>query len=62
MAIATEVAAPWSSCIKYLGIRLTDTMDPVSLLDLNLTPVVRSTKVQLACWHKLSLGWAKWRH
>lgn len=46
-AIITFVmAAPWSSCNKYLGIRLTDTMQPATLLNLNLSPIVRSIRAQ----------------
>lgn len=55
--ITTIVAPPWNSCIKYLGIQLTDTMHPASLLDLNFTPIVRSTRAQLDRWHKLQLSW-----
>lgn len=34
--VAIVTVAPWSSWVKYLGIKLTDIMDPTSLLDLNL--------------------------
>lgn len=47
MEITMLEVAPWSSRIKYLGIELIDTMDFVSLLDLNLKPIIRSTEVQL---------------
>lgn len=55
--LSIKVVAPWSSHIKYLGIRLTDTMHPASLLDPNLMPIIRSTRAHLDRWHKLGLTW-----
>lgn len=50
----------WRTHIKYLGIKLTDTMDPTSLIDLNLKPIISSTKAQLGRWQKQSLSWMGW--
>lgn len=54
---AAVTAAPWSSCIRYLGIRLSASMDPTSLIDLNLKPIINSSMGQFENYQKLCLSW-----
>lgn len=41
----------------YLSIKLSDSIDPTTIIDLNLRHVINSTKAQFECWQAFSLSW-----
>lgn len=53
-------AARWGTYVKYLGVKLADLMDPTTLIDLNVTPIMNSARMQLEQRQKLHLSWFGW--
>lgn len=45
--VAIIMAAAWSSCVKYLCIKLPKSTDLTTLTDLNLKPIINSTRAHL---------------
>lgn len=55
--IKAITAALWGKHVKYLGIKLSDSVDPITLIELNLKPIMNLVKTQLNRWQKLNLSW-----
>lgn len=55
--IINMTPAVWSWHVKYLRIKIPDIMDTITLIDLNLRPIINSMRGQLEGWQKLHLSW-----
>lgn len=51
--VGAIVVAPWGTCVKYLGVWLVDTLESTKLIDLSLTPVLKSVQQLFTHWTKL---------
>lgn len=51
-------AAPWDRCVKYLGIKMMDSLDLKMLIELNLKLFINSTEKPFEHWQTLRLYWA----
>lgn len=40
--LSAFTVAPWDRCVKYLGIKLVDSLDLSMLIELNLKPIINS--------------------
>lgn len=48
--LSSITTVPWVRCIKYLGIKLGDSLDPKMLIELNLKPIINFAQKQFVHW------------
>lgn len=55
--IGQIVQVSWKQQVRYLGVKITTDMEARSLLDLNITPLMKETQKQLENWKSLKISW-----
>lgn len=55
---------PWKVVVKYLGVKITSDLEAMSLIDVNLSPIINEAQKQLENWQRFGkiLVWQNSSH